>query len=192
MLHPPIVGRRLQRSLWSRRAGRLRDLVDDRLGLGPSDLPIAIRAPQDAVAPSYTIHVRATPRTVVVSIAGEFDMHAAAEFERRLDIVARATATPVVLHLAAVTFIDSVGLTALMRANANIRRRGRRLIVRSTSRSVRRLLDITGCDRSLELAQHHDQWERVPRAIHPADPAHDLYVRAQRARDSVLTSANGA
>lgn len=101
--------------------------------------------PQDLA----TFDVSANGADVVVSIAGEIDVVSAADFERVLvehvDSPMRLT-----LDMSETTFMDSSGLkvvaaTALARSSAG------RLQVRGAPPQVRRLFDLTGVDRLVEL-----------------------------------------
>jgi anti-anti-sigma factor len=56
----------------------------------------------------------------------------------------------VVLDLAAVTFIDSTGLSALMDAHFESRRDGWDFSVRSPSAAVRRVVELSGMHEVLE------------------------------------------
>lgn len=53
-----------------------------------------------------------------------------------------------------VTFIDSSGLAALVRAHRNAALRGRRLLLIGVGESTRRVLGITGLDGVLHVLTH--------------------------------------
>ena len=79
-------------------------------------------------------------------LAGEIDSYTAAELADRL-----AGDPPAdVLDLAAVTFIDSSGLRVLVEGHQQRIEQGKRLVLRSPSAPVQRLLEISG------LAGHLD------------------------------------
>ena len=79
-------------------------------------------------------------------LAGEIDSYTAADLSARL-----VDDPPIdVLDLAGVTFIDSSGLRVLVEAHQARTARGSRLVLRSPSASVQRLLEISG------LAGHLD------------------------------------
>jgi anti-sigma B factor antagonist len=84
----------------------------------------------------------------VVVLAGEADVHAASELERRL---AESCASPaleqVVVDLTRATFVDSVALSVLIAAHRRLNARGLGLKVVATDRNIRHLLTITGLDR---------------------------------------------
>jgi anti-anti-sigma factor len=80
--------------------------------------------------------------TVLVA-RGEIDMATVDELRRGLRrLVESAGERNVVVDLADVTFIDSSGLEALVRAEP--RGTASRLVLRSASPAVRRLLEVTG------------------------------------------------
>jgi anti-anti-sigma factor len=75
----------------------------------------------------------------VLRLIGEIDMATASALQSHLDHTSAVT----VLDLREVTFIDSCGLTVLMRANRE-RPTGEPLTLRSPNGSVWRVLEITG------------------------------------------------
>jgi anti-sigma B factor antagonist len=58
-----------------------------------------------------------------------------------------------VLDLSQLEFIDSTGLEVILRAARRAHDAGRRLIVRRPSRYVRRLLEMTAIDQSLDVVE---------------------------------------
>jgi anti-anti-sigma factor len=78
-----------------------------------------------------------------VRIAGEFDAKAAGPFE---EILEHVTSRLVHLDLAGVTFVDSSGFRALIRAIQRFEDNGRTLTITSLSPAVQRLLDLVGMD----------------------------------------------
>ncbi|BCJ50839.1 hypothetical protein Asp14428_23140 [Actinoplanes sp. NBRC 14428] len=86
--------------------------------------------------------------TVIVALSGECDL----EGRDRLTAVlhdAVATATPVVVDLAGVTFIDSSGIHGLVVAHHAAQRAGSRLHLVNASGPVATVLEMTGVDRLL-------------------------------------------
>jgi anti-sigma B factor antagonist len=78
---------------------------------------------------------------VVVAVAGEVDYATGPQLaERLLDL----TEHDVVVDLSAVTFLDSSGIAALVRANEAISRTGHRLRTFGEQDNVLRVLEIAG------------------------------------------------
>lgn len=77
-------------------------------------------------------------------LGGEVDAHTAPELAAHLDPLPGDAGTDVVLDLGGVDFIDSSGLRVLVEANRTATEADRRLVLRSPSPAVQRLLEISG------------------------------------------------
>ena len=76
--------------------------------------------------------------------------------DRAREAIAQAESAPaslVVLDVSELDFIDSTGLEVILRAARRAHDEGRRLIVRRPSRYVRRLLEMTAIDQSLDVVE---------------------------------------
>jgi anti-sigma B factor antagonist len=83
--------------------------------------------------------------TVVVAITGDIDMATAQAFRDALDDGIQH-AQDVVVDLGAVSFMDSTGLNALIRAAQRVQKGVGAISLRAPSPSVRRLLEISGVE----------------------------------------------
>lgn len=83
----------------------------------------------------------------VVRLSGELDMATSAGVEQTLTTMAGPAV--VVVDLQGVSFIDSSGLSTLLRAKREIERRGSQLVLRNPHPNVLRVLQLTGLDRML-------------------------------------------
>ncbi len=90
-------------------------------------------------------------RQVVYAVAGDLEHASAGALVRRLEGLADGTVGDVVLDMSGVTFIDSVGLEAVIRMHRSLRDDGRRLILRDPAPPVARLLELTMLDRALAV-----------------------------------------
>jgi anti-anti-sigma factor len=88
---------------------------------------------------------------VWVILVGEIDAGSATTLQRRLDEAGELTTGAVVLDMSGVTFIDSTGLSVVIRAHQGMGEDGRSLLLRHISAPVRRLLEITGVGPALGL-----------------------------------------
>lgn len=87
---------------------------------------------------------------VVVSLRGELDADTCQGLGPRL--LAAAVGVPtLVIELSELTFIDSSGISELLRVRETVDERGQRFAVRNPSTTVRRVLEITGLGAHLGL-----------------------------------------
>ena len=99
-----------------------------------------------------TVHVKEDGDAIVIRACGELDLDSAQTLEEELRRAMSSEASAVVLDLGSLRFIDSTGLRALLVAAKLSQRNGRRLRMLRAPSALHRLLDITGLERSLPLA----------------------------------------
>ena len=87
---------------------------------------------------------RATGSQVRLGLSGELDLATAELFGEHVVRALAGGATDLVLDLAGVTFCDSTGVDALIKARAEAERRGVRLTAENARGVTRRSLEITG------------------------------------------------
>jgi anti-sigma B factor antagonist len=83
-------------------------------------------------------------QVVELAMAGELDLAAAPALAAALDAVARSGVNVVVVNMAAVTFIDSTGLHALLDAKQALATTGGRLHLTEPSPAATRLFQLAG------------------------------------------------
>ena len=88
--------------------------------------------------------------TVVVRLGGEFDVAAEEYFDRIVERLA-ADAKTVVLDLRELSFIDSSGLRALLRAWKRSQLEGASLAIVPGNGQVRHAMELTGADEVLPI-----------------------------------------
>jgi anti-anti-sigma factor len=91
------------------------------------------------------------PTGPTVVLAGEIDLATAPELQARLGSVAEGTNSDVMLDLAQLTFLDSTGLHAIATLYERLRTESRTLRVCEPSPRVRRVLELSGMARLLEI-----------------------------------------
>ena len=91
----------------------------------------------------YSVSLDRQPDTMVVTVEGEIDIDSASRLEGTLsDLIDRGDAD-LVVDMAAVSFIDSVGTSVLIDAHERAIEAGGSIAVRAPSAAVRRMLEIT-------------------------------------------------
>ena len=87
----------------------------------------------------------------VLVVAGEVDLSNQGEFLDQLRSLIEAAHSPSVVDLAAVTFFGSSGISALLQANRDAKRKGVNLVMAAPSPIVRQVLDATDLSSIFEI-----------------------------------------
>jgi anti-sigma B factor antagonist len=87
----------------------------------------------------------------LISLAGDFDLHAGPEFERRVLEALGRGALELLIDLSEVSLIDSTTIGILMRTRKRIAPIGGRVVVVTSNRNILRLFEITALDRMFEI-----------------------------------------
>nr|WP_063810430.1 STAS domain-containing protein [Kibdelosporangium phytohabitans] len=87
----------------------------------------------------------------VVHLAGEIDMATQPDFDGALDEAAGTGSALVIVDLSAITFLASIGLRSLVRANRDVEQAGRAMRVVDGSSAVTRVMEISGLDQLLSI-----------------------------------------
>lgn len=93
---------------------------------------------------SLKVDVDDTADEVVVSLNGEMDTHSARTVTDRVNEVVGNRVSSIVVDAAELQFLDSSGISELLRLRQRAVDGGGEFRVRATSTSVRRVLEITG------------------------------------------------
>jgi anti-sigma B factor antagonist len=109
------------------------------------------------------------PGCTVISVAGEVDASNSARLEAYIAEVRRQPHEPVVLDLAAMAFMDSSGLAAILGAHVYADRHGGSLHLAAVQGMPGRVLEITGVETWLNL--HSSLEQAVVAAAPEADRA---------------------
>lgn len=108
----------------------------------------------------YLVQWRLQGRTLVASIAGEFDLNIADRVRGALDtaIDANPEVRRMIVDMGSVSFIDSSGAGVLFGRHKRLAARGGGLVIANPSLQVRRALDLLGAG---QLMQVFDTVERA-------------------------------
>ncbi|MFN0027984.1 MAG: STAS domain-containing protein [Acidimicrobiales bacterium] len=93
---------------------------------------------------SLKVDVQDTADEVIVSLNGEMDTHSARMVTDRLNEVVGTRAPSIVVDATGLQFLDSSGISELLRLRQRAVDGGGEFRVRAASTSVRRVLEITG------------------------------------------------
>lgn len=95
----------------------------------------------------------ASPEAGVFVLHGEIDAHTAPDVAAHLDPLPSDLGDVLTLDMAGVSFMDSSGLRVLIELNRRVDESGATLTVRSPSRAVARLIEISGLSDVIGVSQ---------------------------------------
>jgi len=99
----------------------------------------------------FRVTAEVADAAATVAVRGEVDVYTAPQLRECLYDVIRKGGTRVVLDLTEMTFIDSTGLGVIVGSLKRLREAGGDLVLKAPSRSTRKVLEITGLTRILEI-----------------------------------------
>ena len=100
----------------------------------------------------FTVEVQSKDRATVLVLGGELDLASSPALEEALARAAESGAGLVIVDLRQVEFIDSTGLSVLVRAHQRAQEAGRRFGLVNGGSQVQRLLSLTGVAERILLA----------------------------------------
>jgi anti-sigma B factor antagonist len=101
----------------------------------------------------FSVTVSANGDRATVALRGELDLSGVERARQAIEQAESNESPLLVIDLSELDFIDSTGLEVLLRAARRAEDSGRRLIVAKPSRYVRRLLELTAIDQSLDVVE---------------------------------------
>ncbi|MGB9185351.1 MAG: STAS domain-containing protein [Solirubrobacteraceae bacterium] len=100
----------------------------------------------------FHVDVRSEGRAAIIAVSGELDLASSPSLEAELKRVADTGSELLVLDLRQLEFMDSTGLSVIVKAHQRLADEGRSLYVVRGSQQVQRLLDLTGVAERIALA----------------------------------------
>jgi anti-sigma B factor antagonist len=100
----------------------------------------------------FRVEVRSEGRAAIIAVSGELDLASSPSLEVELERVSDADLELLVLDLRRLEFMDSTGLSVILKAHQRLADEGRALYVVRGSQQVQRLLDVTGVAERIQLA----------------------------------------
>jgi anti-sigma B factor antagonist len=101
----------------------------------------------------FRVQVANKGEAAIVSISGELDLASSPALEEELERVAATDASLVIVDLRELEFMDSTGLSVLVRAHQRATENSQRFGLVNGSQQVQRLLSLTGVADRLMLAE---------------------------------------
>jgi anti-sigma B factor antagonist len=99
----------------------------------------------------FRLEVRNEDEATVIAISGELDLASSPTLQEELDRAQASTAGLLIIDLRQLDFMDSTGLSVLVRAHQRADEHGQRLAMVKGPQQVQRLLSLTGVADRLTL-----------------------------------------
>jgi anti-sigma B factor antagonist len=109
------------------------------------------------VQSNLSVQVHDEDHAVVIGVSGELDLASSPALENELESGAASRALLVIVDLRQLEFMDSTGLSVLVRAHQRATDAGRRFGVVKGPQQVQRLLSLTGVAERLTLVDSPDE-----------------------------------
>jgi anti-anti-sigma factor len=109
------------------------------------------------VQSNFNVEVRDGDQAVVIGVSGELDLASSPALEHELARGSASHAELVIVDLRGLEFMDSTGLSVLVRAHQRATENGQRFGVVKGPQQVQRLLSLTGVADRLTLADSPEE-----------------------------------
>jgi anti-sigma B factor antagonist len=114
-------------------------------------------ASRPQVQSNFNVETHNGSQAVVIGVTGELDLASSPALEQELERGAASKAEVVIVDLRKLEFMDSTGLSVLVRAHQRATENGQRFGVVRGPQQVQRLLSLTGVADRLRLADSPDE-----------------------------------
>jgi anti-anti-sigma factor len=105
----------------------------------------------------FRVEIENQDRAAVISVSGELDLASSPALEEELDRVGSSEVTTVIIDLRPLEFMDSTGLSVLVRAQQRAEEQGHTFAVVRGPQQVQRLLSLTGVAERLTLLDRPEE-----------------------------------
>ena len=106
--------------------------------------------------PPFGLTVEPLPQGLVLALSGELDLATAPDVRERLGAAVDSGTRRIVVDLRAVTFMDSIGLAAVVHARSRLSAGGRLALVVAPDSYAELVLEITGMARAIAIFSDRD------------------------------------
>ena len=114
--------------------------------------PLAYQYARTSVQSLFRVEVRNEGRAAIIAVSGELDLASSPSLEAELDRVSGTQSELLVLDLRRLEFMDSTGLSVIVKSHQRLADEGRSLYLVRGPQQVQRLLDLTGVAERIQLA----------------------------------------
>lgn len=101
----------------------------------------------------FRVEVQNHDQATVIAVSGELDLASSPALQEELDRVSASDSQLLIIDLRELDFMDSTGLSVLVRAHQRAEEQGRRLAMVKGPQQVQRLLSLTGVADRLTLIE---------------------------------------
>jgi len=105
----------------------------------------------------FRLEVQSQGKATVIAVRGELDLASSPALQEELDRVSASDAEMLIIDLRELDFMDSTGLSVLVRAHQRAEEQGRQLAVVKGPQQVQRLLSLTGVADRLTLVDSPEE-----------------------------------
>jgi anti-sigma B factor antagonist len=105
----------------------------------------------------FRLEVRREGQATLITVSGELDLASSPALQEELDRVAGSDTALLIIDLRELDFMDSTGLSVLVRAHQRAEEQGRRLAMVKGPQQVQRLLSLTGVADRLTLVDSAEE-----------------------------------
>jgi anti-anti-sigma factor len=113
------------------------------------------------MANRFSVDVRSQGDTPILAVTGELDLASTPTLEQELERVRTKGPSLIIIDLRELEFMDSTGLSVLIRAHQQAQQGGYRLGIVNGSRQIRRLLTLTGVADRLTIVERPEDLAEV-------------------------------
>lgn len=112
-----------------------------------------IEEPAELHSTDFAVTPRADARGVVLALSGELDLSTAPALEQAIEEARSETGERLLFDLAELSFMDSTGVSVLVRAKQEANAAGHEVTLRAPNGQVHRLLELVGLLDRLEVEE---------------------------------------
>ena len=105
----------------------------------------------------FRLEVQSQGKATVIAVRGELDLASSPALQEELDRVSASDAEMLIIDLRELDYMDSTGLSVLVRAHQRAEEQGRQLAVVKGPQQVQRLLSLTGVSDRMTVVDNPEE-----------------------------------